>query len=79
MRTSQIKTDPIPDWVPAEHRSLALVEISVPRANGGAEKIVVTGTTARLIELAGDAVYADGQIRFPKWKCQVAVDPRKEE
>ena len=57
----------------------AVVEIGVPRANGGTEKIVVTGTTARLIELAGDAVYADGQIRFPKWKCQVAVDPRKEE
>lgn len=79
VRTSQIKADPIPDWVPAEQRSLALVEINVQRANGGTEKIVVTGTTARLIELAGDAVYADGVIRFPKWKCQVAVDPRKEE
>lgn len=79
VRTSQIKADPIPDWVPADQRTLALVEISVPRDSGGMEKIVVTATTARLIELAGDVVYEGGQLRFPKWKCQINVDPRKEE
>ncbi len=79
VRTSQIKADPIPEWVPADQRTLALVEISVPRASGGMEKIVVTATTARLIELAGDVVYEAGQLRFPKWKCQISVEARKEE
>ncbi len=79
VRTSQIKADPIPDWVPAEQRSLALVEINVPRASGGTEKIVVTATTARLIELAGDVVYDGGQLRFTQWKCQINVEARKEE
>jgi len=79
VRVSQIKEDAIPAWVPADQRSLALVEVSVPRTGGGIEKIVVTGSTARLIELAGDAVYDGGQLRFPKWKCQVAVETRKEE
>jgi hypothetical protein len=55
------------------------MEISVPRAGGGMEKIVVTATTARLIELAGDAVYEGGQLRFAKWNCQISVDARKEE
>lgn len=79
VRFSQIKDDAIPGWVPAEQRSLALVEVTVARAEGGTERIVVSGTTARLIELAGDAVYERGQLRFPKWKCQVAVEPRREE
>jgi len=76
---SQINEDAIPAWVPVEQRSLALVEVRVPRAAGGLETIVVTGSTARLIELAGDAFYDRGQLRFPKWKCQVAVETRKEE
>ena len=79
VRASQIKADPIPEWVPAEQRSLALVEISVPRTAGGREKIVVTATTARLIELAGDVVYADGQLHFPQWKCRIKVETRSEE
>lgn len=79
VRVSQIKEDAIPAWVPADQRSLALVEVSVPRATGGSEIIVVTGSTARLIQMAGDAVYDGGQLRFPKWKCQVAVEKRKEE
>jgi hypothetical protein len=77
-QTSQIKEDPVPSWVPAERRNLALVEIIVPRASGGAETIVVSGTTARLIQVAGDAVFDGGQLRFPKWNCQVAVENRKE-
>jgi hypothetical protein len=28
--------------------------------------------------MAGDAIYDGGQLRFPKWKCQVAVESRKE-
>jgi hypothetical protein len=79
VRTSQIKADPVPDWVPADQRALALVEISVPRSAGGVEKIVVTATTARLIELAGDVVYDGSQLRFPQWKCQIGVGPRNEE
>lgn len=78
VRVSQIKEDAIPAWVPADQRTLALVEVSVPRTGGGTETIVVTGSTARLIELAGDAVYDGGQLRFPGWKCQVAVETRKE-
>lgn len=79
VRASQIKEDAIPTWVPAEHRNLALVEISVPRTDGGVEKIVVTGTTARLVELAGDVVFQAGQLRFPKWQCSVPVGNRQED
>jgi hypothetical protein len=78
VRVSQIKEDAIPTWVPAEQRTLALVEVSVPSTTGGSEIIVVTGSTARLIQMAGDAIYDRGQLRFPKWKCQVAVESRKE-
>jgi hypothetical protein len=76
IRCSQVKEDGIPPWVPEEQRSLALVEVSVPRASGGTEQIVVTGTTARLIELAGDAIYETGKLRFPKWQCEVEVETR---
>ena len=79
VRVSQIKEDAIPAWVPADQRSLALVEVTVPRSTGGNETIVVTGSTARLIQMAGDAVYEGRQLRFPKWKCQVAVETRKDE
>ena len=79
VRRSQIKEDSIPPWVPEEQRSLALVEVSVPRALGGTERIVVTGTTARLIEMAGDAIYEAGKLRFPKWGCEVEVETRTEE
>lgn len=79
VRRSQIKEDGIPPWVPESQRSLALVEVSVPRTAGGTEQIVVTGTTARLIELAGDAIYEAGKLRFPKWGCEVQVETRTEE
>ena len=79
VRRSQIKEDGIPPWVPENQRSLALVEVSVPRAAGGTEQLVVTGTTARLIELAGDAIYEAGKLRFPKWGCEVEVETRTEE
>ncbi len=79
VRRSQIKEDSIPPWVPEDQRSLALVEVSVPRATGGTELIVVTGTTARLIEMAGDAIYEAGKLRFPKWGCEVEVETRTEE
>lgn len=75
VRRSQIREDGIPPWVPEKQRGLALVEVSVPRATGGAEPIVVTGTTARLIEMAGDAVYEAGKLRFPTWGCEVEVEP----
>lgn len=78
VRASQIKEDAIPAWVPTDQRILALVEVSVPNAAGGSEIIVVTGSTARLIQMAGDAIYDGGQLRFPKWKCQVAVESRNE-
>ncbi len=79
VRRSQIREDAIPPWVPAEMRSLALVEVSVPRADGGVERIVVTGTTARLIQEAGDAVWVSGNLRFPKWNCEVEVEALTEE
>ena len=79
VRRSQIKEDGIPPWVPEDQRSLALVEVSVPRTPGGTELIVVTGTTARLIEMAGDAIYEAGKLRFPKWGCEVEVETRTEE
>ena len=79
VRRSQIKEDGIPPWVPEDQRSLALVEVNVPRATGGTEQIVVTGTTARLIEMAGDAIYEAGKLRFPKWGCEVEVETRTEE
>lgn len=79
VRRSQIKEDGIPPWVPEDQRSLALVEVSVPRTTGGTELIVVTGTTARLIEMAGDAIYEAGKLRFPKWGCEVEVETRTEE
>ncbi len=79
VRRSQIKEDGIPPWVPEGQRSLALVEVNVPRATGGSEQIVVTGTTARLIEMAGDAIYEAGKLRFPKWGCEVGVETRTEE
>ena len=79
VRRSQIKEDGIPPWVPEDQRSLALVEVSVPRTTGGTEQIVVTGTTARLIEMAGDAIYEAGKLRFPKWECEVEVETRTEE
>jgi hypothetical protein len=78
-RRSQIKEDGIPPWVPEDQRSLALVEVNVSRATGGTEQIVVTGTTARLIEMAGDAIYGAGKLRFPKWGCEVEVETRTEE
>jgi hypothetical protein len=56
-----------------------LVEVSVPRTTGGTERLVVTGTTARLIEMAGDAIYEAGKLRFPKWGCEVEVETRTEE
>lgn len=79
VRRSQVCEDVIPSWVPEDQRSLALVEVSVPRPSGGAERIVVTGTTARLIQSAGDAVYDSGKLRFPKWGCEVEVESRTEE
>lgn len=79
IRRSQVKEDGIPPWVPEAQRSLALVEVTVPRAAGGTERIVVTATTARLIELAGDAVYDSGKLRLPKWQCEVEVETRAEE
>ncbi len=79
VRRSQITGDAIPPWVPKDQRSLALVEVKVPRATGGTEQIVVTGTTARLIELAGDAIYEAGKLRFPQWGCAVEVETRTEE
>ena len=79
VRRSQIKEDGIPPWVPENQRSLALIEVSVPRSTGGTELIVVTGTTARLIELAGDAVYDAGKLRFPHWGCQVEIETRTED
>ena len=79
VRRSQLKEDGIPPWVPENQRSLALVEVSVPRAGGGSELIVVTGTTARLIELAGDAICEAGKLRFAKWGCEVEVETRTEE
>ncbi|MDR3405897.1 MAG: DUF6079 family protein [Chthoniobacter sp.] len=79
VRRSQIKEDGIPPWVPEDQRSLALVEVKVPRATGGTEQIVVTGTTARLIEMAGDAICEAGKLRFPKWGCEVEVETRIEE
>ena len=56
-----------------------MIEVSVPRSTGGTELIVVTGTTARLIELAGDAVYDAGKLRFPHWGCQVEIETRTED
>jgi len=79
VRRSQIKEDGIPPWVPEDQRSLALVEVSVPRTTGGTELIVVTGTTARLIEMAADAIYEAGKLRFPKWGCEVEVETRTDE
>jgi hypothetical protein len=79
IRRSQIKGDDIPAWVPEERRSLALVEVSARRADGGAEQLVVTGTMARLIEMAGDAIYEAGKLRFPKWACEVEVETGTEE
>ena len=79
VRHSQLKEDAIPPWLPPEMRSLALVEVSVPRAEGGCERLVVTGTTARLIALAGDASYQAGKLRFAKWHCEVEVESRTEE
>jgi hypothetical protein len=79
VRRSQIKEDSIPPWVPEDQRSLALLEVSVPCASGGTELIVVTGTTARLIQIAGDAIYEAGRLRFPKWRCEVEVETRSEE
>lgn len=78
-RRSQIREDTIPAWVPDDRRSLALVEVSVPREGGGIEKLVVTGTTARLIQQAGDVFYAAGKLRFPKWNCEVPVEHRSED
>lgn len=74
IRRSQIKEDTIPAWVPEDQRSLALVEIDVPRSSAGTKRIVVTGTTARLIGMAGDVIYEAGKLRFPKWGCEVEVE-----
>ena len=79
VRRSQLKGDGVPAWVPEGQHRLALVAVSVPRAAGGTEQIVVTGTTARLIELAGDAIYEAGKLRFPNWGCEVEVETRAEE
>lgn len=71
-RRSQIKGDNLPEWIPAESASELLVEASTSNQ----QRVVVTPTVARLLQLDPMATLsADGRtLTLPKWNLNLKLE-----
>ena len=71
-RRSQVKGDNLPEWMPAESASELLMEVTA----GHQQKVVVTPTVARLLQLDPQATFSeDGRkLTLPKWNLVLNLE-----
>jgi hypothetical protein len=71
-RRSQVSGDNLPDWIPAESASELLVEATT----GNQQKVVVTPTVARLLQLDPQAALSqDGRtLTLPRWNLILKLE-----